>query len=166
MMLMLSPMVPHICHALWAQLGRDTALIDERWPVVDESALEADQVEIVVQLIDANTDEHLWAESWTRSTGDLLAALNEISVLVATRIRTELHGPDKPAPAPPKLRPDLLRLFLLGVQLNGRRSRDLVRQAVDCFERVLAEEPRHAPSVSAMAISLRPKSARPRSAIT
>ena len=48
--LMLSPMVPHICHALWAQLGRETALIDERWPAVDESALEADLVEIVVQV--------------------------------------------------------------------------------------------------------------------
>jgi leucyl-tRNA synthetase len=48
--LMLSPMVPHICHVLWAQLGHDTALIDERWPEVDESALEADLVEIVVQV--------------------------------------------------------------------------------------------------------------------
>ena len=48
--LMLSPMVPHICHALWSQLGRDTALVDERWPEVDESALEADLVEIVVQV--------------------------------------------------------------------------------------------------------------------
>jgi leucyl-tRNA synthetase len=48
--LMLSPMVPHICHALWLRLGHETALIDERWPEVDESALEADLVEIVVQV--------------------------------------------------------------------------------------------------------------------
>jgi leucyl-tRNA synthetase len=48
--LMLSPMVPHICHAVWAQLGHESALIDERWPEVDESALEADLVEIVVQV--------------------------------------------------------------------------------------------------------------------
>ncbi len=48
--LMLSPIVPHICHALWAQLGNETALVDERWPVLDESALEADLVEIVVQV--------------------------------------------------------------------------------------------------------------------
>ncbi len=48
--LMLSPIVPHICHAIWAQLGHETALIDERWPDVDESALEADLVEIVVQV--------------------------------------------------------------------------------------------------------------------
>jgi leucyl-tRNA synthetase len=42
--------VPHICHALWLRLGHETALIDERWPEVDESALEADLVEIVVQV--------------------------------------------------------------------------------------------------------------------
>jgi leucyl-tRNA synthetase len=48
--LMLSPMVPHICHALWAALGHETALIDVPWPSVDESALEADLVEIVVQV--------------------------------------------------------------------------------------------------------------------
>ncbi len=48
--LMLSPIVPHVCHALWAQLGNETALIDERWPEVDEAALEADLVEIVVQV--------------------------------------------------------------------------------------------------------------------
>jgi len=48
--LMLSPIVPHICHELWAALGHQTALIDVPWPQVDESALEADEVEIVVQV--------------------------------------------------------------------------------------------------------------------
>jgi leucyl-tRNA synthetase len=48
--LMLSPMVPHICHALWATLGHKTALIDAPWPQVDESALEAEMAEIVVQV--------------------------------------------------------------------------------------------------------------------
>jgi TolB-like protein/Tfp pilus assembly protein PilF len=133
-----------------SEIGRQLGV---RW-IVEGSLMQiAEQVQIVVQLIDANTDAHLWAESWTRPVGDLLAALNEISVLVAARIRTELQGPNEAAPAPLKLRPDLLRFYLLGVQLNGRRSRELLRQAVDCFERVLAEEPRHAPSVSAMAMS-------------
>ncbi len=48
--LMLSPIVPHICHALWAALGHETALIDEAWPQADESALERDLIEIVVQV--------------------------------------------------------------------------------------------------------------------
>jgi len=48
--LMLSPIVPHICHALWNHLGHATALIDQSWPAADESALERDLVEIVVQV--------------------------------------------------------------------------------------------------------------------
>ena len=48
--LMLSPMTPHICHALWQKLGHDTALIDQLWPEVDESALELDMMELVVQV--------------------------------------------------------------------------------------------------------------------
>jgi leucyl-tRNA synthetase len=48
--LMLSPMVPHICHSLWAVLGHTTALIDVPWPQVDAGALVADEIEIVVQV--------------------------------------------------------------------------------------------------------------------
>ncbi len=47
---MLSPMVPHICHALWLELGHESALIDQAWPTVDEGALQRDLVEIVVQV--------------------------------------------------------------------------------------------------------------------
>jgi leucyl-tRNA synthetase len=47
---MLSPIVPHICHALWQELGHDSALIDQSWPEVDESALLLDLVELVIQV--------------------------------------------------------------------------------------------------------------------
>jgi len=48
--LMLSPIVPHICHELWAALGHETAPVDEHWPEFDESALLQDTVQIVVQV--------------------------------------------------------------------------------------------------------------------
>ena len=47
---MLSPMTPHVCHALWGALGHETALVDEPWPEADESALELDTIELVVQV--------------------------------------------------------------------------------------------------------------------
>jgi leucyl-tRNA synthetase len=48
--LMLSPIVPHICHALWQELGHEGALIDERWPEPDATALAQESVEIVLQV--------------------------------------------------------------------------------------------------------------------
>jgi leucyl-tRNA synthetase len=48
--LMLSPIVPHIADALWKRLGYHEPVIDQRWPEVDESALEQDLIELVVQV--------------------------------------------------------------------------------------------------------------------
>ncbi len=48
--LVLSPIVPHICHELWHVLGHAGALVDERWPEFDESALKQDLIEMVVQV--------------------------------------------------------------------------------------------------------------------
>jgi leucyl-tRNA synthetase len=48
--LMLSPVVPHICHALWHVLGREGAVVDCSWPAVDKTALVQDSVTLVVQV--------------------------------------------------------------------------------------------------------------------
>ena len=48
--LMLSPIVPHICHALWKNLGHEIPVIDTRWPVVDEGALVQDSLSMVIQV--------------------------------------------------------------------------------------------------------------------
>jgi leucyl-tRNA synthetase len=48
--LMLSPMVPHIAHALWSALGHREAAIDVAWPKPDDAALKQDSLEIVVQV--------------------------------------------------------------------------------------------------------------------
>ena len=48
--LLLSPIVPHICHQLWQDLGHEQAVVDVRWPAVDEEARAKDMLEIVVQV--------------------------------------------------------------------------------------------------------------------
>jgi len=48
--LVLSPVIPHVCHELWHALGHESAPVNEGWPVFDESALAQDTVEIVVQV--------------------------------------------------------------------------------------------------------------------
>ncbi|RAH37327.1 leucine--tRNA ligase [Halomonas sp. SL1] len=48
--LLLAPITPHACHALWAELGHDEPAIDARWPTVDASALARDTIELVVQV--------------------------------------------------------------------------------------------------------------------
>lgn len=49
----LYPATPHIAHALWKDLGYEAAaggLLDAPWPQVDESALQQDEIELVLQV--------------------------------------------------------------------------------------------------------------------
>ena len=64
--LLLAPIVPHISHTLWYELGHDNAIIDQPWPQFDESALQQSTIEMVVQVngkvrarlaVDANADK-------------------------------------------------------------------------------------------------------------
>jgi leucyl-tRNA synthetase len=48
--LMLSPITPHICHVLWQELGHSRAIVDESWPKVDSTALIRDTIDMVVQV--------------------------------------------------------------------------------------------------------------------
>ncbi|HTH95708.1 MAG TPA: leucine--tRNA ligase, partial [Rhodocyclaceae bacterium] len=46
----LSPITPHITHALWADLGYGSDILAAPWPEVDESALVQDELELMVQI--------------------------------------------------------------------------------------------------------------------
>jgi leucyl-tRNA synthetase len=65
--LMLSPIVPHICQQLWQDLGHEGLVAEQAWPVWDDAALVRDEIEMVVQVngklrskimiaVDANND--------------------------------------------------------------------------------------------------------------
>lgn len=46
----LYPVCPHICHALWKNLGMQGEIINAAWPQVDEAALVQNEIELVVQV--------------------------------------------------------------------------------------------------------------------
>jgi leucyl-tRNA synthetase len=48
--LLLAPIVPHICHALWSELKPGSCLGSAAWPEVDQAALVQDEIELVVQV--------------------------------------------------------------------------------------------------------------------
>ncbi|GMR01200.1 MAG: leucine--tRNA ligase [Gammaproteobacteria bacterium] len=48
--LLLSPIVPHITQQLWNELGHDELLADVSWPTCDRSAMVRDEIELVVQV--------------------------------------------------------------------------------------------------------------------
>ncbi len=48
--ILLSPIVPHICHVLWRELKPGSELLDQPWPKADSSALVQDEIKLIVQV--------------------------------------------------------------------------------------------------------------------
>ena len=71
MVLLLSPIVPHICNHLWTELGHQNAVVNELWPTFNEDLMVDDTLEIVIQIngklrarlnVAANIDEETLKE--------------------------------------------------------------------------------------------------------
>jgi len=48
--LLLSPIVPHVCQALWSELCPGTHILDAAWPTADQGAMVQDSIEYVIQV--------------------------------------------------------------------------------------------------------------------
>lgn len=50
LVLLLAPFIPHVTEELWQDLGHGESVHKQKWPVVDEAALVADEVTVIVQV--------------------------------------------------------------------------------------------------------------------
>jgi len=95
--LALSPIVPHMCHSLWLELGHRTAVIDERWPEPDSRALAQALVELVVQ-VNGKLRARLQLPVGAARERALDAALADPAVqrfVAGKPVRKAIHVPDK-----------------------------------------------------------------------
>ena len=98
------------------------------------------QVRVNVQLIDAETDVHRWAERFDGDTSDLFALQDEITGRIAVALNLELVAMEA---ARPTERPDTLDFILRGrAALLKPVTRDTRAEAIALFEHALALNPR------------------------
>ena len=110
------------------------------------------QVRVSVQLIDAETDTHLWAERFDREIGDLFALQDEITRRIAIALDLEMAGVEACRPTE---RPDASDYILRGRVASLRPpSRQKYAEAISLNERALALDPRSVAAQSYLATAL------------
>ena len=121
------------------QIGRELRV---RY-VLEGSVRRSDnRVRVTAQLIDAETDAHLWAGRLDRDTSDLFSLQNEITSQLAYALGFELIGREA---ARPTDNPDALDYILRGrATFLKPSSRDTYAERISLFERALALDPRSA----------------------
>src|SRR5262249_22343054 len=110
----------------------------------------ADQVRVNVQLINAQTDSHLWADSYDRKLTDIFGVESEVAKRVAESLQAKLTGREEQALAvKPTNNPEAYDAYLRGVAFEARYyasffSADLEEKATSFFERAVQLDPNFA----------------------
>src|SRR5437764_13685929 len=104
-----------------------------------------DQVRVNVQLINALTNAHLWAEIYDRKLSDIFAVQSDIAKTVADTLQAKLTGSEKQMiAAQPTTDTAAYELYHKGRSLWERRSGDNIPKAIAFFEQAIARDPNYA----------------------
>src|SRR5437868_8147442 len=111
-----------------------------------------DQVRVNVQLINAVTNAHLWAEIYDRKLTDIFAVESDIAKTIADTLQAKLTGSEKEAMSrKPTANPEAYDLYLKGRFFwNKRTSLDLPKSA-EYFNQAIAKDPSYALAYSGLA---------------
>src|SRR5215510_10511138 len=114
----------------------------------------ADNVRVRVQLINAATATHVWAESYDRKLTDIFAVESEIATKVAGALRAKLTPPEQNAlSGRPTENSQAYQLYLMGRYFWNKRTGDDLIKSIGYFEQAIAEDPRFAVAYAGMADS-------------
>jgi adenylate cyclase len=113
-----------------------------------------DQVRVNVQLINAMTNAHLWAEIYDRKLTDIFAVESDIAKTIADQLQARLTGSEKRMMAAMSTNdPTAYELYHKGKSLWDKRSGDNIPKAIAFFEQAIAQDPNYAPAYAGLALA-------------
>lgn len=111
-----------------------------------------DQVRVNVQLINAMTNAHLWAEMYDRKLSDIFAVQSDIAKTVADTLQAKLTGSEKQMmAAQPTNDTAAYELYHKGRSLWERRTGDNIPNAIAFYEQAIARDPNYALAYAGLA---------------
>ncbi len=111
-----------------------------------------DQVRVNVQLINAMTNAHLWAEIYDRKLTDIFVVESDIAKTIADTLQAKLTGSEKSAISKePTANTEAYELYHKGRSLWGKRTGDNIPKAIAFYEQAIARDPNYALAYAGLA---------------
>src|ERR1700736_6341433 len=113
-----------------------------------------DSVRVNVQLINALSDAHLWADTYDRKLTDIFAVESEIAKTIAETLQAKITGSEKNSIAKaPTANPEAYELYLKGRFFWNKRTGDDLRKSIEYLKQAIAKDPNYALAYAALADS-------------
>jgi TolB-like protein/Flp pilus assembly protein TadD len=104
-----------------------------------------DQVRVNVQLVNAQTDSHLWADTFDRKLTDTFSVESDVAERIAASLQARLTGREQEAlKSKPTNDPEAYDLYLRGRYLLNKRTAESIYKALELFKEALTRDPRFA----------------------
>jgi adenylate cyclase len=131
------------------QIGRELGV---RYVLEGSVRRSGNLIRVNAQLIDAETDAHLWAERFDGDTSDLFALQDDVTSQIAVALNLELISAEAARPAH---NPDALDYILRGRAARAKPpSRDVYVEVISLLEHALVLDPQSADAKSHLASAL------------
>jgi adenylate cyclase len=105
----------------------------------------ADRVRIVAQLIDADTDEQVWTETYDRKLTDIFAIQTDVALQIASALEAQLSAEEKTRiRKEPTKDVEAYQLYLLGKHCLARWTQEGVDQGLKHLDQAIARDPGYA----------------------
>jgi TolB-like protein/Flp pilus assembly protein TadD len=123
--------------------------------VVEGTVLRSrEQVRITAQLILANADKHLWAQSYQGDVGETLALQKQVARAITEQIRIELTPEERDVLKNVKaVNAEAYEAYLKGRYFWNKRTADGLKKAIDYFNQAIEKDPTYAQAYSGLADS-------------
>jgi TolB-like protein/Tfp pilus assembly protein PilF len=113
---------------------------------------EGNRVRITLQLIDARTQEHIWAESFDRELTDVFVIQREVAEKTAKALRIEMLGPERESlRKAPTSSLEAYDLYLKGNYAAHLATNEGVAESIQHLEEAIREDPQFSLAHSALA---------------
>ncbi len=117
---------------------------------------DGDQVKIIVQLIHAPTDAHMWTSDYTDSSASILVLQSRIALAIADALQAELTGEERQRIEQARsVSPEAHDAYLLGIHFLDQLSGDGLRTSARYFEDATRLDPTFAEAWARLANSYR-----------
>jgi len=114
----------------------------------------ADAVRVNVQLVRADTDTHLWADTFDRKLTDVFQIESDIAKTIAEKLQAKLTGSEERAiSAKPTADLEAHELYLKGRYLWNRRTGENLKKALTYFQQAAEKDPSYALAYTGIADS-------------
>jgi len=107
-------------------------------------------IRVTAQLIDAQSDRHLWSQTYNREFTDLFKLQDELATAIVNALQVKLNGvsPTSVSQAPPTRDVEAYNLYLQAKSVNERGTEQSMHIALDLYGQALARDPKFARALS------------------